>query len=946
MFFIRILLMSGIAGLAASLIDLPAAAMQGPASSAANDKEQDFPPFDRVSKGFVEVPAPEGTRGLYRIWKNNKTQQVIAELPRNFEKQDLFLAWTVAGGISTSAVQVGDQYARWKRFGKRLALIEPNYATISSGDKESKDATNRVFTDRVITEVPIMAMGPGGGPVIDLNSLFVKGAGTFFGNLASGANTRLVQVVKAKTFPGNVELCFEMPTGGRSAKFAKFYYSIAAIPSRSAYKPRLADDRVGYFTTSVKDIGDPSADSPWKRYINRWHLEKADPKLKVSPPKEPIVFYVEHTVPVRYRRWVRDAVLEWNDAFEDVGFDNAIVVYQQDATTNTHMDKDPEDARYNFICWTNGDMGFAIGPSRVHPKTGQILDADIVMDESFISGWVDTWDRQIPHAEMESLGSETIEWLNTRPQYDPRILALPPNERAEAAKAIKDRYEALRDQGARGLHPSLDGVGKLIAGAGPDGNAAESTMHACTACQNSNRKAHDVAFMRMNAEILGLMGPRLDAEGVQTLDGVPEEFIGPLLKEVIMHEVGHTLGLRHNFKGSQLVGYEEMNADGFEGPISSSVMDYLPVNIAFGDGVVQGPWTTTTIGPYDSWAIAYGYTPGDVKEVLARAEEPELIYATDEDTTGPDPMARRFDHAENPLDYADAQMMIVKELRGRILDDMVDDGESWAKARRGYDMLLFKHRSAVGVASNWIGGSTVNRVKKGMAADPIESIPADQQRRALAFVLDSTMNDEAFGLTPELLRKMTVEKWYDGGGMRDVSADATYPVHSKIASVQRSALTGILNPSTLNRAYDNEYRADGEDVLTVPEIMDTVRGSVWGELGTRPDGSATVTDPYISSLRRNLQRSHLERVVDLSGESNGFGSTSATVASLARQQLRDLDQEIGEILSRDGDKLDAYSRAHLADAKAIIDRVLNSDYIYNQSSGGGGMSPFMMLFGR
>ena len=111
-------------------------------------------------------------------------------------------------------------------------------------------------------------------------------------------------------------------------------------------------------------------------------------------------------------------------------------------------------------------------------------------------------------------------------------------------------------------------------------------------------------------------------------------------------------------------------------------------------------------------------------------------------------MARRFDHAENPLDYADAQMMIVKELRGRILDDMVDEGESWAKARRGYDMLLFKHRSAVGVASNWIGGSTVNRVKKGMASDPIESIPADQQRRALAFVLDSTMNDETSRRTP------------------------------------------------------------------------------------------------------------------------------------------------------------------------------------------------------
>ena len=945
MAFIRTLLLPAVAGLAASLIDLPAMAMQGPSRSAESG-EQEFPPFDKISKGFVEVSAPEGTRGLYRLWRNDKTQQVIAELPRNFEKQDLFLAWTVAGGTTMSAVQVGDQYAKWKRFGKRLALIEPNYATISSGDKQSKDATSRVFTDRVITEVPIMAMGPGGGPVIDLNTLFVKGAGTFFGRTASGANTRLVQIVKAKTFPGNVELCFEMPTGGRSAKFAKFYYSIAQIPARSAYKPRLADDRVGYFTTSVKDIGDPGADSPWKRYINRWHLEKADPKLKVSPPKEPIVFYVEHTVPVRYRRWVRDGVLEWNNAFEEVGFDNAIVVYQQDATTKAHMDKDPEDARYNFICWTNSDMGFAIGPSRANPKTGEILDADIVIDEGFISGWVDTWDRQIPHESVESFGTETIEWLSTRPQYDPRVLLSPRHEQQKVAEEIAKRYASLKDEGLRGMHPSHDGIGKLVAGAGPDGEAIESSVHAITACTNAARKAFDVGFMRMNADLLGLVGPKLGADGSQTLDGVPEEFIGPLVKDLIMHEVGHTLGLRHNFKGSQLVSYEEMNSEGFEGPTSSSIMDYLPVNIAFGEDVVQGPWTTNTVGPYDMWAIAYGYAPGGTEEILARANEPELRYATDEDTSGPDPMARRFDNAENPLDYADAQIALVVELRGRIIDEMVEDGESWAKARRAYEMLLRKHRSAIGIASNWIGGSTVNRVKKGMEADPIESIPADQQRRALMLVLDASMKDEAFGLTPDLLRKMTVEKWYDDGGMREVTADATYPVHSKIASVQRAALTGILNPSTLNWAYDNEFRADGEDVLTVPEIMSTVKGAVWSELGARPDGSATVTDPYISSLRRNLQRSHLERIVDLSGDSNGFGATSATVASLSRQQLRDLDQEIGEVLSRDGDKLDAYSKAHLADAKAIIDRVLNSDYIYNQAGGGGGGNSLMMLFGR
>lgn len=922
----RTLVLAGVTGLAALVATLPATAMQGPPPSAKPDTSPDFPPFEKISEGFTEVAPADGESGLYRLWVNKKTEKTLAELPRNFEKQDLFLAWTVAAGVETSAVQTGDQYAKWKRFGKRLALIEPNFAVVSTGDKQSQDATQRVFTDRVILEIPIVAMGPGGGPVIDLNNLFVDQANRFFGGVASGANTRLATVEKAKTFPGNVELCYEMPLS--SGRFAKFYYSIATIPSSTGYTPREADDRVGFFTTSIQDLGDPAADTPWKRYINRWQLEKADPKLKMSPPKKPIVFYIEHTVPVRYRRWVRDAILEWNTAFEEVGIVNAVEVYQQDANTGAHMEKDPEDARYNFMIWTNANMGFAIGPSRVNPRTGQILDADIVMDEGFVSSWVDAYERQIPNAAMESLGSETIEWLVENPQFDPRVILADPQDREEVTTQIAARFEELRGEGLRAMHPSLDGAGRLIAGAGPDGNAIESNVNACTACQNAMRKSMDVAFMRMNAELLGLVNPE-DDDG-QTLDGVPEEFIGPLLKEVIMHEVGHTLGLRHNFVGSELVSYEEMNSEGFDGPISSSVMDYLPVNIAFGDGVVQGPWTTTELGPYDLWAISYGYTPGNTDAVLARCGEPELRYLTDEDTMGPDPMARRFDHAKNPLDFVDAQLAIVEELRGRIIEEMVEDGESWAKARQAYMMLLSKHLNAVGTAGNWIGGSTINRVKKGAELDPISDVPADQQRRALAIVLDATTPDAAYGLNSELLRKMTVEKWFDGGGMRAAMTDPTFDVHNRIGGVQKTALTLILNPTTLNRMYDNEYRAeDGEDVLTIPETMDAVKAAVWTELDARPDGKQTNSDPYISSLRRNLQRDQLERMVSLAGGNNRFGASGTAVASLSRQQLRELDEQISEVLSRDGSRLDAYSKAHLSDAKAVIDRVLNADYVYN-----------------
>ena len=122
----------------------------------------------------------------------------------------------------------------------------------------------------------------------------------------------------------------------------EFHYSISLMEQNSGYQPREADERVGYFTTVYRDLGKSTEKEKWIRYINRWHLEKRDPKLTKSPPKEPIVFYIESSVPVRYRRWVREALLEWNKAFEKVGIVGAIEVYQQDEETGAHMEKDPE----------------------------------------------------------------------------------------------------------------------------------------------------------------------------------------------------------------------------------------------------------------------------------------------------------------------------------------------------------------------------------------------------------------------------------------------------------------------------------------------------------------------------------------------------------------------------------------------------------------------------
>ncbi len=247
----------------------------------------DFPKFDSVVKDNYKkvVSTVDGKSGMYTLYVDHKTGDVMAELPRNFSKQNVFFAYTIAGGIPQAGVQAGDMYAKWHRFGKRLALIQPNYAVRSSGDKQSRAGTKRVFTDRVILDVPIKTLGPGGGPVIDLTDLLVKQSSKFFGGMTSGANTRLATVEKAKAFPKNIELAFQMPL--RGGQLGTLAYSIAEIPENTGYKPRVADERVGYFTTVHRDIGDASKEDPWIRYINRWNIQKADPKLQLSPRRNP-----------------------------------------------------------------------------------------------------------------------------------------------------------------------------------------------------------------------------------------------------------------------------------------------------------------------------------------------------------------------------------------------------------------------------------------------------------------------------------------------------------------------------------------------------------------------------------------------------------------------------------------------------------------------------------
>lgn len=987
------------------------------ASTAVAQTRPDFPPHATVLADYTKiVSTTDGQRSLYTLYKHKKEQKLLAELPASFTSHKYFLALTVAAGDEFAGLQEGDLYFYWRRYGKRLAMIQPNVEHRSTGDSESRASVSRLFTDRVLLDTPILTLGPSGGPVIDLNYLFVSQSSAFFGSAGRINNSSLVTIKKAKAFPKNIEVAIEGPTsgsfslsGGRtpSGQLKTLHYSLSLITPTPGYKPRVADPRIGYFTTGYTDLGKYKDTETRTRYINRWHLTKRDSSLSLSPPVKPIRFILEHTVPVRYRRWVTEGVLHWNKAYEKIGFLNAIEVDFQDAQTGRNMDLDPEDVRYNFIRWLNNNIGTAIGPSRVNPLTGEILDADIILTDGWIRHYHGQFSEILPAVAMEGFNAETLAWLADHPNWDPRVRLANPNKRREIIRQIqRDAFKPLAG------HPAGKVDAKML-GNNPYDGLIGRTSQVNGLCMATQGKSIDLALMQMHLALLDDAGEDADkkkkkkesddkeekkedgdkkdgdkdddtdekkdddkeeakddekkddddkdaekkeeekksaAKKVPMLDSMPESFIGPLIAELVAHEVGHTLGLRHNFKASSIYSFDEMNSDEVKGkkPLAGSVMDYLPINLR-ADGKPQGDYTMIGIGPYDEWAIEYGYTlSSDLKSIVARVNEPELVYGTDEETGGPDPRARRYDFTKEPLDYANNQIELVQKHRKGLTEKFVKDGESWARARHGYELSLSLQLRSVSMMANWLGGALTTRALKGdkNSGRPVEVVSVEQQKAALKFVIENTFFDDAFGLTPELLAHLSVDKWLDGGSsLSAFSNEATYPVHDTIMGIQASTLTMVMNSTTLRRIYDNELRLPADqEALTLPEVLESLTDAIWQELEKAPNKQYTARVPLVSSLRRNLQQEHLERLVDLSIPGSVSTEAYKPIANLASFELDRILKRIDNVLAKGGNKLDPYTRSHLSELKEQVEKRRDAQFIYNAKDVGGGSLGSIIFF--
>ncbi|WKB52035.1 zinc-dependent metalloprotease [Eleftheria terrae] len=803
--------------------------------------------------------------GYFPLWR--KDDKVWIEIPEARLGQPFLLSANVHSSVGERglyASQMGSSWvASFRRIGNQMQLLARNTGFRADGNGPLQQALAQAFSDSLLGATPVVSATHAERHSVLIDASFLLGDIAGYSSQIEAAFRAPFSFDRSNSFfemssatseltSLNVRMHFatsRMPAGSAApvttpdarSFFVGFVYNFARLPE-VAMTPRRADPRLGHFTDAHTDVSSDLKSNPRVHYINRWRLEKKDPAAALSEPKAPIVYWLDRNIPARYRAAVEAGVLEWNKAFERIGFKDAIVVRQQP----DDAEWDTLDARHASIRWYVGaDAGYARGPHHSDPRTGEILDADIAMADVF--------------------------------------------SRSARRFFVEEK-----------------------------GRPAEQRPHAAS----SHERHEDCSYALENAAEMDFVLDTLEARGELTADSPEAEaFVQSVVKDTVMHEVGHTLGLKHNFKGSTTVKRSQLGDSAYtrEHGVSGSVMDYNAFNLAL-KGERQGAYNNDTLGPYDYWAIEYAYKPiaaeqeaAELARIAARSTEPALAYADDYDAggfagfEGIDPLANRFDLGDDPLAYAEKRLKLSQELWQRT-QTVVPQGEGDPLLQRRLLLTGFRQLNrTTELASKYIGGMVQVRdlpgTTKRRTYTPVE--PA-KQRQALQLLARGIFSADSFQFRPEFLSSLPPD-YLDRESMGPVS------VPNAVLSVQGAALDRLLSPGVATRLLDLPQYLGGaaRQAISLQEVYRTLQDAVWSETRNGSD---------IDRVRRNLQREHLRRVVNLLTQ--GSASLPADALSLMRFNATQLQAQLRAAAGNH--KLSIEAQAHLQDSLAMLSEALRA----------------------
>ena len=405
---------------------------------------------------------------------------------------------------------------------------------------------------------------------------------------------------------------------------------------------------------------------------------------------------------------------------------------------------------------------------------------------------------------------------------------------------------------------------------------------------------------------------------VRDLSEVEEsKFLKESLYRLILHEVGHTLGLNHNFKGTQLNKFEDVHNEAItkEKGLTNSVMEYPAINIA-GDREKQGMYYDYQPGLYDNWAIEFGYSPaakntdeeaGRLESILSRSTNPDLAFGNDADALwgafqGIDPRAMVYDMSSDPISYSIERMDLVNKTFPSILEKYATKGESHHHLRNAYLILSGEYGNALNVVSRHIGGIYVDRSMVGQDTEhkPFEPVAYEDQKRAMQALVKYGFSPSAFNFPKEVYNYIQQQR----RGFNHFGKTEDPKIHNRVLRMQTRILSFLMDKNVLQRITDSELY--GNKYALSEMMTDLTNGIFQADLRSS-----------VSTVRQNLQIEYVKRLAKIANSKSPYDNISRAMAHYELNRIQQMQQSAS--------KSDVATKAHRAYLVHQIEVALDED---------------------
>ncbi|HLR25976.1 MAG TPA: zinc-dependent metalloprotease [Fodinibius sp.] len=793
------------------------------------EKKTKFEPYNEVITDEAQTD-----EGLFRVHKVDG--KYYYEIPDTLLNEEMLLVSRIAstpkdlsfGGAGMKARS--QQVVRWQKKNKKILLRKVSHESIADENNPIYKSVRNNNFEPVVYGFEIKTVGKdsadSGTKVIDVTDLFTSDVPLISGLSQSQRKQFQVRRLDSKrsfvdsirAYPQNIEarhiLTYDSgkpPSNASTGTISlEMNQSMILLPDTLMDK-RSLDKRVGYFSIEQTKYGGERHKADAKQFVTRYKLIPKDKEAYLNgelvEPVEPIVYYIDPATPQKWRSYIKQGVEDWQKAFEAAGFKNAIIA-KAPPTEEEDPEFSPEDVRYSVIRYIANDIPNAQGPHVHDPRTGQILESDIL--------WY--------HNVMNLL----------RNWYFVQTAAV-------------------------------------------------------------NPKARSVQF--------------------------EDDVMGELVRFVSSHEVGHTLGLPHNWGSSYAYPVDSLRSPTFTAThgTAPSIMDYARFNYIAqpGDGVTN---FHPAIGEYDKWAIKWGYTwfPEDVSSeerqaklnqwTRKRAGDPVYFYGRQ---TGNkiDPRSQNEDLGDNAMEASKLGLANLERITARLIEWTERDGANYEELQELYSAITSQWSRYMGHVTSNVGGVYENYKTYNQEGPVYTFVPEERQKQAVSFLSDHAFVVPEWVLNDDILSRINQSTVVDN-----------------VRKAQVSALKNLIEPQRIARLIESESRST-ENVYTAFELMDDVRESIWSELA-----SSESIDVY----RRNLQRAYIEcmeylmtnELPDIPSQFKAFyGWTNVNVSQsdirpIVRDQLNTLHDDIERAKNRVNDRA---TRVHLRDAEIRIENILDPD---------------------